>query len=121
MVRHLHPFAMVVAAAAGLIFSWRDISEDAPAMRWPLVVGLASTVVIGACAALIDMEIIPAGPRIEFWDFGWTNHCALAGWLVTLAAWAAWFGLSIWSLVYGTVAGKKAYLNAGSSASGWAW
>ena len=107
------PFAALAHGAIGLTLGWRRIIEGSRTMRALLIGLLAVVLAIAAVAAAADVSLLPRGPEIEQWQFGWSSHCDLVEWVVSVAAWLAWFALSAWCLVHGTTSGAKGLVNLG--------
>ncbi|HUW59346.1 MAG TPA: DUF2157 domain-containing protein [Planctomycetota bacterium] len=107
------PGVVFASAVAGLAAGWRRLGEVSARMRDYLVLILAAFLLTAAAGAALDAGLLPAGPEVPFWQFGWVEHCSFTSLVVTVVAWLLWFLLAVWCLGYGTMTGKKALVNLG--------
>lgn len=107
------PAVSLGLGAVGLTAGWRRLIPGSPWLRNRLVALLALGVAVSAAAFAADGGILPRGPDLEFFNFGWHETFDLAEWAVSAAAWVLWFLLALWCIAFGAREGRKAYLNAG--------
>jgi uncharacterized membrane protein len=114
----LLPLASLGLGAIGLVVGGRGLSPGSPWLRNRLLVLLGVTLAVAAAILGVEQGWIAPGPNVEFWDFGWTRHHALAGWILTIFSWIVWFLLGLWSIAWGAKSDRKAYVNLGVLAIG---
>jgi hypothetical protein len=61
---------------------------------------------------------IPAGPKLEFFDFGWSQTFNTAEWLLSFYAWGLWFGLALLAVAFGSTGGRPTPTSISAS---WPW
>lgn len=99
--------------AIGLVLGARDLAREAPAFRARLIVLLAALVLVAGAAVAAELERLPPGPDLSFFDFGSTQTFTLRDFLITAVAWLIWFALGLWCVAFGAHTGRLAYLNVG--------
>jgi hypothetical protein len=107
------PVAALAVGVAGLVAGLCRSGSMSVRLRFYLALLLAAVLVTGAAAMAIDMGLLPSGEAVAFWQFGWTEYYSVASLLVSAASWGLWFALAVWCLGYGTVTGRRTFVNLG--------
>jgi uncharacterized membrane protein len=108
----------LLGGAAGLAAGYRAILPNNPYLRDRLVILLVLLLATAAAILLAEYGVIPAGPDLKFFNFGWYRTFHLTEWILSVAAWVLWFALAVWCVVFASRTGRRAYLNAGVLAVG---
>ena len=95
--------------AVGLVLGGRAGSRPIPAWLRNRLLVLLGVDARSPRRGVLGVEAgwISPGAAIEFFDFGWTRHHSLAGWILTIVAWAAWFLLGLWCIAWGATVGPQ--------------
>jgi hypothetical protein len=112
------PLGALSLGVAGLAVAWTDFAADAPLLRPRILAGLGALVLFGLLVLGVEHQWIPAGPKLEFFNFGWSQTFNTAEWLLSFYAWGLWFGLALLAVAFGSTGGRPAYLNLGVLAVG---
>lgn len=112
------PLAALGLGAIGLAVGGRHLSPDSAWLRNRLLVLLGATLAVAAGILGVEYGWISPGPKIEFFEFGWTRHHALVDWILTILSWTVWFLLGLWCIAWGARSDRKAYVNLGVLAVG---
>jgi uncharacterized membrane protein len=112
------PLAALLLGAAGLTCGYFVMLPENPRLRGQLTLLLGSLLAMGAAILSVEAGAIPRGPEVRIFDFGWYRHFDVAELALSGVAWAIWFLLAMWCVVFATRTGRKAYLNAGVLAVG---
>ena len=95
----LLPFAALAVGALGLALGWRGMATASLTLRAALLALLAAVLIIAGGGAAVDTGILPRGPEVKAWEFGWWHGYDVAQWTIAIAAWLVWLTLSAWCLV----------------------
>lgn len=112
------PGGTLVFGVIGLGVGYPWMLPDNRYLRDRLVILLALLLGLAAAILLADMQVIPRGPDIKVFDFGWYRTFHATEWILSVLAWFLWFGLALWCVVFASRTGRRAYLNAGVLAVG---
>jgi hypothetical protein len=117
-VRHaegsaIMPMCALGLGVIGLVVGGRFLSPESAWLRNRLLVLLGATLAMGAAVLAVETGALPAGPKMEFLDFGWSHSHSLAGWLLTGVFWGLWFLLGLWCVAWGARADHKGFVNLG--------
>ena len=110
--------AALLGGALGLGVGYRWMLPDNPYLRHRLGILLALLLGIAAAMLLSELQFIPPGPDLKFFNFGWYRTFHLTEWILSIAAWILWFTLAMWCVLFGSRTGRRAYLNVGVLAVG---
>ena len=90
----VHPFACLLTAVAGLACGYRQILPDNPVMKKKLAILLAALLAVGMTMLLAALNVIPPGPDLKFFNFGWYRTFHLLEWVLSIFALGAlvWIG-----------------------------
>jgi hypothetical protein len=102
-----------VVAGVSLVDAWHTLADRWSRLRLLLLAGLGLALVTGFAAILAEIHVIPSGPTLSFWGFGFEEEYGLTQLVVTFAAWAVWFALSAWCLAWGAARGIRGFVNLG--------
>lgn len=115
----LMPWIALLLGAAGLAAGARGMAPESPWLRLRLLILLGVTLAVGAGVSLIETGVIGRGERIvEQSDFGRWQRYTVAGWTLTVFAWALWFLMGLWCIAWGAKADRKGFVNLGVLAVG---
>jgi hypothetical protein len=114
----LLPLLALGLGVIGLVLGGRFLSPESAWLRNRLLVLLGATIALGAAMLAVETGVIPPGPPVEIFDFGWTRHHALSEWLLTGFFWALWFLLGLWCVAWGARSDHKGFVNLGVLAVG---
>lgn len=109
----VHPFACLLTGVAGLACGYRQILPDNPVMKKKLAILLAGLLAVGMTMLLSALNVIPPGPDLKFFNFGWYRTFHLLEWVLSICAWGLWFGLALWCVFFAANTGRTSYLNVG--------
>ena len=114
----LAPLGALLLGVAGLACGYFFMLPENPKLRDQLAVLLGSLLALGFIIVGVEVGVLPRGPEVQIFDFGWYRHFDLAELFLTGVAWAIWFLLAMWCVVFAARTGRKTYLNAGVLAVG---
>lgn len=112
------PAAALLAGAVGLVVGYHWMLPGHAYLRDRLVILLSCLLGVSAWMLLTDLGLIPRGPDLAFFNFGWYRTFHLADWTLSVAAWVLWFALALWCVLFASRTGRRAYLNVGVLAVG---
>ncbi|MEO6595847.1 MAG: hypothetical protein ABIP94_13935 [Planctomycetota bacterium] len=112
------PVGFLLLGAAGLVTGGSRLAPESPWFRNRLLVLLGLVLAVSAGALFADLGLLPRGPAMTFFNFGWDRSFDSAEWGFSLAAWAVWFLFALWCVAFGARSGRKGYLNTGVLAVG---
>ncbi|HVR87456.1 MAG TPA: hypothetical protein VMU54_24230, partial [Planctomycetota bacterium] len=104
--------------AAGSLAGGRKMSSESPWLRHRLWILLGATLLVGAGVAGVEIGAIAEGERVERSQFGWWHQYSVAGWSLTVLAWALWFIIGLWCIAWGAKSDRKSFVNLGVFAVG---
>ncbi|HXX94572.1 MAG TPA: hypothetical protein VEN81_13135, partial [Planctomycetota bacterium] len=102
----------------GLVAGARRLSPESAWLRTRLWILLGATLAVGAGVAGVELGLIAPGGRMDRHDFGGWQTYSLAGWVLTVLAWALWFLIALWSIAWGARSDRKGFVNLGVLAVG---
>jgi len=114
----LLPWIVLGLGAVGLAVGARRMAPESAWLRNRLLILLGATLAVGAGVAGVELGAISQGERVQQSDFGWWQHFTLAGWSLTVLAWALWFLIGLWCIAWGAKADRKGFVNLGVLAVG---
>jgi uncharacterized membrane protein len=112
------PAAALLCGAIGLAVGFRYMLPNNRYLRDRLAILLVLLLGLGTAMLLSEADIIPEGPDLKFFNFGWYRTFHLTQWILSSAAWVLWFALALWCVLFASRTGRRAYLNAGVLAVG---
>lgn len=112
------PWAVLGLGAIGLVAGARRMSPESSWLRNRLWILLGGVLLVGAAVAGVELGTISKGARIEQSDFGHWQHYSVAGWTLTVFAWALWFLMGLWVIAWGAKSDRKGFVNLGVLAVG---
>ena len=118
IVKMVLPFSAALLGFFGLIAAACRSAWASLRLRVSGVLMLLALLLTGAAALAVDVDILPTGPKVVTWLFGWAKGYHVTALMVTFAAWVVWFALAGWCLAYGAAQGSKALVNVGVIAFG---
>ena len=104
--------------AVGLACGYRAMLPDHAVLKNRLTVFLGLLQVTVVAMLLVEAGILPKGPDLQFFNFGWYRTFHAMEWLLSIAAWVLWFALALWCVFFAARTGRQNYLNAGVVAVG---
>jgi hypothetical protein len=104
--------------AIGVAVGGRKMSPESPWLRLRLWILLGATLLVGAAVAGVEIGAIAEGERVERAEFGWWHYYSVAGWSLTVLAWALWFIIGLWCIAWGAKSDRKGFVNLGVLAVG---
>jgi uncharacterized membrane protein len=114
----LLPMGVLALAAVGLAVGGRHLSPESVWLRNRLLALMVATLVLGAGIVALETGVIPIGPKVEFFEFGWSRHHGLTQWVLTVVSWFLWFILGLWCVAWGARSDHKGFVNLGVLAVG---
>jgi uncharacterized membrane protein len=114
----LLPWTVLLVGGLGLAAGARKMAPESPWLRLRLLILLGATLVVGAAVAGVELGAISQGERLQQAEFGWWRHFTVAGWSLTVLAWALWFLIGLWCIAWGAKADRKGFVNIGVLAVG---
>lgn len=102
----------------GLAIGYPFMLPDNRYLRDRLAILLVLLLAVAGLMLSVDLELVPKGPDLRFFNFGWYRTFFMAEWLLSIAAWVVWFALALWCVFFAARTGRTAYLNAGVLAVG---
>lgn len=112
------PIATLTLGAMGVGLGWRRLAPEVPWLRARLSVLLVVLVATCVAALLIDVGLIPRGPRLGVLEFGTVAQYEVVPVIVSAAAWVVWFLFALWLVVYGALSRQRPFVNTGVLAFG---
>ncbi|MBV8879371.1 MAG: DUF2157 domain-containing protein [Planctomycetaceae bacterium] len=116
--RSLMVWILLGLGGVGLGVGARKMAPESSWLRLRLLVLLGATLLVGAGIAAVETGLVGQGERVEQNDFGWTHRYSVAGWTLTVFAWALWFLIGLWCIAWGAKADRKGFVNLGVLAVG---
>lgn len=104
--------------AAGVAAGFRKMAPESPWLRNRLAILLVATLLVGAGVALVETGLLGRGEQIQREEFGSWRRYSVAGWTLTVLAWALWFLIGFWCIAWGAKADRKGFVNLGVLAVG---
>ena len=77
--------------AVGVAAGFRKMAPESPWLRNRLAILLGATLAVGVAVALVETGILGRGEQIQREEFGHWQRTSVAGWTLTVFAWALWF------------------------------
>ncbi len=114
----LLPWGVLALGAVGIAVGGRQLAPESVWLRNRLWVLLGAALAVGAVVVGVEIGSVSEGARIEQSDFGGWQRYTLAGWILTILAWALWFLLALWSIAWGAKSDRKGFVNLGVLAVG---
>jgi len=111
-------WAALGLGAIGMLAGGRKMAPESPWLRLRLWILLGATLLVGAAVAGVEIGAIAQGDRVERAEFGWWHRYTVAGWSLTVLAWALWFIIGLWCIAWGAKADRKGFVNLGVLAVG---
>lgn len=112
------PLAALVIGAVGMAAGWIRFAEESPTLRPRLLAVVGALLVFSLLILGVETRVIPSGPDLAFFNFGWDKTYSTAEWSLSLVAWALWFLLALGAVAFGTTSGRAAFLNLGVAGVG---
>ncbi|HLY07866.1 MAG TPA: DUF2157 domain-containing protein [Planctomycetota bacterium] len=114
----LMPWAALALGAVGLAAGARKMAPESAWLRGRLLILLGATLLIGVGVGCVETGLLSPGAGIEQSEFGHYKTYTVAGWVLSVLAWAVWFLIGLWCIAWGSKSDRKGFVNLGVLAVG---
>lgn len=97
----------------GIWLGYRWLLPENTYLRDRLLILLTGMLGTLALMSLVELRVLPLGPDLKFFNFGWYRTFHFSEWLLSIVAWVLWFAAAMWCILFASRTGRKAYLNVG--------